>query len=235
MVSTEQLRPRANKIFCFEDATPDSPFIYRVWRTRSESAQAFTSVAVPRWELVFTSLAGQTAVTVRGPETHATPAQAPEEASFFGIQFNVGAFMPSLLLDRLVDEGVNLAVAGKSFWLAGRKWELPDFEDVDLMIQRLLREDLLVRDPVVEAAFRGGTPDLCLRSVQRRFLRATGLTHGALRQIERAERAVELLDNGASILDTVDLAGYADQAHLTRSLRRFFGQTPAQITADQRA
>ncbi len=30
-------------------------------------------------------------------------------------------------------------------------------------------------------------------------------------------------------MDAVELAGYADQAHLTRALRRFVGQTPAQI------
>ncbi len=32
-----------------------------------------------------------------------------------------------------------------------------------------------------------------------------------------------------SILDTVERAGYFDQPHLTRSLKRFIGQTPAQI------
>jgi len=72
-------------------------------------------------------------------------------------------------------------------------------------------------------------PDLSLRSVQRRFLRATGLTHGLVVQIERAQRAMKLLQQGVSILDTVDQAGYADQPHLTRALKRLVGQTPAQI------
>jgi methylphosphotriester-DNA--protein-cysteine methyltransferase len=38
-----------------------------------------------------------------------------------------------------------------------------------------------------------------------------------------------LLRQGASILDTVYQAGYFDQPHLTRALKRFTGQTPAQI------
>jgi hypothetical protein len=37
------------------------------------------------------------------------------------------------------------------------------------------------------------------------------------------------LTQGVSILDTVHEAGYFDQAHLTRSLRHFIGQTPARI------
>jgi methylphosphotriester-DNA--protein-cysteine methyltransferase len=55
------------------------------------------------------------------------------------------------------------------------------------------------------------------------------LTQGSIRQIERARRATILLQQGISIPDTVDQAGYADQAHLTRSLKYFIGKTPAQI------
>jgi AraC-like DNA-binding protein len=82
---------------------------------------------------------------------------------------------------------------------------------------------------VVEAALRGEAVDRSGRSVQRRVRRATGLTRDTIRQIERAERAVALLEHGRSIPETARLCGYADQAHLTRSLKRFVGQTPGQI------
>jgi AraC-like DNA-binding protein len=32
-----------------------------------------------------------------------------------------------------------------------------------------------------------------------------------------------------SILDIVEIEGYADQAHLTRSIRRFLGVTPREL------
>lgn len=48
-------------------------------------------------------------------------------------------------------------------------------------------------------------------------------------EIERTRYAMTLLQQGASILDTVYQAGYFDQPHLTRALKRFVGQTPAQI------
>jgi methylphosphotriester-DNA--protein-cysteine methyltransferase len=66
-------------------------------------------------------------------------------------------------------------------------------------------------------------------SVQRRFLSATGLTHRAIYQIERARYATLLLKQGVSILDTVLAAGFADQPHMTRSFKRLIGQTPAQV------
>jgi methylphosphotriester-DNA--protein-cysteine methyltransferase len=70
---------------------------------------------------------------------------------------------------------------------------------------------------------------MSLRTGQRHFLQATGLTHRAVRQIERARHATNLLKQGVSILDTVHEAGYFDQAHLTRSLKHFVGETPREI------
>ena len=78
-----------------------------------------------------------------------------------------------------------------------------------------------------------GKPCL-LRSAQRHFPRATGLTHCTVRQIERARHATNLLRQGVSILDTVYEAGYFDQAHLTRSLKYRIGQTPAEIVRGNR-
>jgi AraC-like DNA-binding protein len=87
-----------------------------------------------------------------------------------------------------------------------------------------------VRDPVVEAAIQGHTPDMSVRSLQYRFSQATGLTHKMIQQIERARRAVKLLAYGTPISDTAFELGYFDQAHLTNSLKRFVGRTPTQIT-----
>ena len=66
--------------------------------------------------------------------------------------------------------------------------------------------------------------------MRHRFARATGLTQTHIRQFRRAQQAAALLHQGVSILDTVYETGYFDQPHLTRSLKRFIGHTPAQIT-----
>jgi methylphosphotriester-DNA--protein-cysteine methyltransferase len=87
-----------------------------------------------------------------------------------------------------------------------------------------------VRDPVVEATIHGHTPDLSIRSLQNHFLQATGLTYKTIQQIERARSAVSLLEQGTSIFDTAFELGYFDQSHLTNSLKRFMGKTPAQIS-----
>jgi len=152
------------------------------------------------------------------------------DAEFFGIIFKHGTVMPYLPADALVDGDVDLPDASsKSFWLNGSAWQFPNYGNADTFVDRLVREGLLVCDPIVGSVLRGEPQELSPRSVQRHFLYATGLTQGSIRQIERARQATLLLQGGVSILDTVDLTGYADQAHLTRALKYLIGKTPTQI------
>ena len=218
-------------IFNFDERLSDSPFVERIWRAQSERTGNFLSVAASHWEIVVSSYHSETTVTVRGPETKVTPLDVTlVGAEFFGIIFKLGTVMPYLPPSTLVDGDVDLPDASsKSFWLNGSAWQIPNYENADTFVDQLVREDLLVRDPIVEAVLCGEPQELSPRSVQRRFLQVTGLTQGSIRQIERARHATMLLQQGVSILDTVDLAGYADQAHLTRSLRHFIGKTPAGI------
>jgi AraC-like DNA-binding protein len=76
---------------------------------------------------------------------------------------------------------------------------------------------------------QGRPQTLSLRSLQYRFLQATGMPYKTIQQIKRAHRAVTLLQQGMSIHDTVYETGYYDQSHLTRSLRHYTGQSPAQL------
>jgi hypothetical protein len=218
--------------FVFEDARlANSDFVERIWCTHSERAGTFTSVAATNWEMVIATYDGKTMITARGPETKASEADFPADAEFFGITFKLGSFMPHFPLKTLLDrEDATLPEASStSFWLHGSAWELPTFENADVFVDRIIRQGILVRDPVVEAAIQGHTPELSIRSLQYRFLQATGLTHKTIKQIERARSAVSLLEQGTPISDTAFELGYFDQAHLTNSLKRFIGETPAQI------
>lgn len=215
----------------FDERSANSSFVEMVWRTHSERAGSFTSVAASNWEMVIATLGGKTMITARGPETKASEADFPADAEFFGIIFKLGTFMPHLPIRTLLDrqDATLPEASSNSFWLYGSAWELPTFENAEVFVERLVRRGILVRDPVVGAAIQGHTPDMSIRSLQYRFLQATGLTHKMIHQIERARGAVSLLERGTPISDTAFELGYFDQAHLTNSLKRFIGRTPAQI------
>lgn len=223
---------RAAELFAFETGSSTSPLVTTTWQTTSGLEGPFISVAVPHWEMVVTRQESGAWLSVRGPETRATTAPVPADAEIFGIQFSLGTFMPALPMRRLVDGSLTLPVtSGRSFWFHGSAWELPGPDDADAFVDRLVRAGLLVHDPVAAAAVVDDVDGLSTRSVERRVARATGLTRGAIRQMQRAELAVGLLGRGLSPLQVAERAGYADQPHLTRSLKRFVGQTPAHIAA----
>ena len=220
-------------IFSSEERLSDSPFVQTIWRTQSKRSGSFLSTAALHWEMVVMRRQGKTSITVRGPETKATSAHVPANAEWLGITFKLGSFMPQLPPGSILDRrDADLPEAtGKSFWLYGSAWEYPTFENVDTFLLRLEREGLLKRDTVVDTVLRGYHKELSIRTVRRHFLHATGLTHGTIRQIERARCALILLQQGMPIAEVAYEAGYFDQPHMTRSLRRFVGQTPAQIVA----
>jgi len=223
-------------MFSIEQRSSDSPLVEYFWLARSERAGTFLSVAAAHVEMVVTRYRGKTFMTLRGPETKATSADCPDDAEWLGIRFTLGTFVPSLLPGRLLDRrDVDLPAAStRSFWLNGSAWEYPTIDNADVFVARLARKGLLVRDSIVDGAIRKHAPVLSLRSTQRRFLRATGITYSTWRQIARARYATNLLREGVSILDTVHQAGYFDQPHLTRSLKRRMGLTPTQIIRGDR-
>ena len=193
-------------------------------------------MAESRWEMVVTRRHGETFLTVRGPETRATSLDCPADGEWIGIRFALGTIMPHLPASGLVDGGLNLLEASnKSFWLHGAAWEFPTYDNADIFASRLVREGLLIREPLVEAALAGDLSDRSLRTAQRHILRATGLTHSMIRQIERARYATLLLRQRVPILEVVHAAGYFDQPHLTRALRYYIGQTPAQLMDERRS
>jgi hypothetical protein len=219
-------------VLTFNDRPSDSPYVDRIWRSRSERGGIFVSIAQSHFEIAVTRHAGRTFVTLRGPETAATAAVCPAEGEWLGIRFKLGTFMPRLTPRELSDRrDIRLPDATtRAFWLNGSAWEYPDFENADTFVTRLAREGIIARDFAVGAMLEREHPKWPIRSAQRHFVRSTGITHRTVRQIERARYATMLLKQGLSILDTVDGAGYFDQPHLTRSLKTLIGATPAEIS-----
>jgi AraC-like DNA-binding protein len=217
------------------DRASDSPFVERVWGCHSEGGGPFLSVASSHWELVVTRLHGDTLVTLKGPETRVREVYCPPDGEWFAIRFKAGTFMPQLPIGRLMDgHDVNLPRASKRrFHLHGAAWEIPNFENAETFVARLATAGIITRDPAVEAALQGDSQALSLRSAQRHFLHATGMTCARLRQIERARHATHLLRRGVPIAETAHAAGFFDQAHLTRSLKRLIGLTPARIACEE--
>jgi AraC-like DNA-binding protein len=214
----------------YETRSCDSPFVETMTQGHTVREGSAIRPAESHWHIVLVKHQGQTKSIIVGPWTTAGVASWGEGAEILWLKFKLGTFMPHLPAKKFLDVETTLPEASShSFWLKGSAWQVPDFDHVDVFIDRLVREELLVRDPVVNAVLQNEARDFPPRTVRHRFLQATGLNKNHIQQIERAERAAALLRQGVLIADVVYQSGYADQPHLTRSLKQFVGYTPAQL------
>ena len=207
-----------------------SPYIERVWRSRSYDIARMLSVATPRWGLAFCYQRSEFIAAITGPELIGSEAEVPAEATFFGIDFTLGTYLPHVSAARLLDRQVLIPdVSRRSFFLAGSHWSHPDFDTAEAFVHRLVREGIVCRDRLITDVARGATPDLSARTVQRRFLAATGVTRGTARQMDRARAAALLLREGTPPADVITELGFHDNPHLHRSLRRFIGRAATDL------
>ncbi|MAA99506.1 MAG: AraC family transcriptional regulator [Stappia sp.] len=86
--------------------------------------------------------------------------------------------------------------------------------------------------PVTTAADLARRLSLTPRTLQRLFSANRLPAPGFWLRLARARRAALGLRGGACLAEIAADAGYADQAHMTRAFRNWFGATPARLKSD---
>src|SRR5262249_32793923 len=155
----------------------DSLLVENIWHTYTESSGYYVVSADASWDILITRHGRNTNVLLGRPTMMATPISYYEGIECIGIRFKLGTFLPHFPIITTMPEGLFVPHATtNAFWLGNSTWPIPDFENADTFIARLVRADLLAYDPVVDAVLQGHEVYMPSRSVQRRFLRTTGLT-----------------------------------------------------------
>jgi AraC-like DNA-binding protein len=208
----------------------DSPYVDSIWRGCAEADQTLMCPADGRWNLSFSQLNGRTQVAVEGPMTKAAPKTHLKGVEWLVIKFKLGVFLPGVPARQYLDSAAPLPDAScQSFWFDSSTWQIPNYENADTFVDWLVSEDAVQLNPVVNAALQDHLLTVAERTLRHHFLRTVGITQSQIRQIERARDAMFLLQDNVSILDVVDQLRYADQPHLTRSMKQFMGYTPTQV------
>jgi hypothetical protein len=213
-----------------DERPADSPLVQRITHVRLAGKDGTVTTPDGCWDLVFLRLRGRVVALQTGLITRPVKLGFASGDEYLCISFKPGVFMPRLPGDQMLDRGVQRpTVSRRAFWMDGDTMEIPTFQNAEGLVTRLARQGLLQRDEIVEGVLTGSPRAISPRSVQRHFLRATGMTRKAFEQIQRANRAVDLLRQGRAAVDVALELGYADQPHLVRSLKRTMGQTPGEI------
>lgn len=180
------------------------------------------------------------AVVVAGPDTTAHISE-PRSPVATGIRFRPGALPRLLGIPACEFRGVRVPLATVR----------PDLASAPLMpaVDRLLEGEATRETapwPVEQLAHvtdRFGTGasvqsvadeiGLSARNLQRQSAAVYGYGPAMLRRVLRFRRAVQLLRDGRAIADTAHVAGYSDQAHLSRQVRDLAGVSAGQLASGE--
>jgi hypothetical protein len=184
------------------------------------------------WDFAILKTVQGTTVLRTGLTTAAVSHPVTAGDEILAIGFKASAYMDIMPGERMLDQGVVLEAIGRDrFRIGSDVLEIPTFETVDGFVQKLLRRGIVEDNLLVASVVSGHPMAMSERTLQRHFLKTTGLTYKTFTQIERARRAVALLQQGRSAADVAFALGYADQPHMIRSVKGFMGQTPGQIAS----
>jgi len=197
---------------------------------------------------------------VAGPDTGPVPLPHQPGAVFAGVRFRPGR--APAFLGAPASEMLDLRIPLADLWGAAEAGRLADElagapdpraaaalldEAVAVKAGAATAPDpvvdglvaLLCREPDAQGAVRAASDALSVgeRRLLRRCRAAVGYGPKTLDRVLRFQRAIILAPRSDSLGLLAALAGYADQAHLTRECRRLAGITPSDLfkTADRAA
>jgi len=185
---------------------------------------------------------------VAGPDTGFRLVDLPAGSTLVGIRFETGA-ASALFGDTPVSAARDEQPFLDDLWNAQAVRDLAERLAVTEAPADLLQDAVIARlshvddvDPVVTAAvglFDSPRPPavstvadragLSERQFRRRFVNAVGYGPSTLVGVRRMARAMRLFESSVRTADVAAAAGYADQPHMTRELRRLAGVTPGQL------
>lgn len=179
------------------------------------------------WGLAFTKRVDATMrAELIGPSHHHHVQEGGEPGNvYWGADLHPHFKLRGIDKSSLTGKFVQLPVAGEYFFLGEDAFKIPTFPELEEFLAELERRKVIV-DAAGDLLQQ---PDVTRRSHQRRHRETLGLSRRQSQQIRRAERAAALLLQGQRPIDVATETGYADQAHMTRTLKHLLGRTPRQL------
>ncbi|MCI0707707.1 MAG: helix-turn-helix domain-containing protein [Ignavibacteriae bacterium] len=214
--------------FSYQEKQSSSPLVDVVWRTEDQTDGIYIASADACWDMIFiTSREGKTTVLLSGPCFKTTRVPYTAGNKNFGIKFSSCTVFTNIPVASMVNVTKSLPMPTEnSFELQGITWKLPTYESVDQFVAELENRGLIKSDPIIKSVLEDKNAGISQRSVQRHFIKTIGMSPRRVKQIIAARTAVGLLLQGAQIAEVAYKLGYADQAHMTRMLKRFTDYTP---------
>ena len=208
------------------------PLINCTWYANAEHDGVYTDPANEYWSMAFVKRSDKSSgVEVYGPSLRPRILEGFAGEEYWGVEFKAHATLIAISKGELLNADISLPVVDTSFLIGVQCYQIPTYKKLEHFVQQLQEDGIVIADSRIERALQGSDAGLSQRSRQRHVKNVTGLTKKQIEQLKRARHAYYLIQTGHSLPDAAITAGYADQPHMTRSLKLLRGETPTQIIA----
>ena len=209
-----------------QNRSSEHPYIDTVWQADSLEDGVYHATPDGSWDLIFSEKPdGKRLLFFSGQDT--TPVSVPYEKGEKSLVISLTA---STYLHPKPEGFVPLPIHGDTFQYEGYSFPLPTAENAEELIDLFVQRGILRNDEIVEGVLGDKQRAASKRSVQEHFRKATGITKKDFEQISRAQEAVRLLKQGVKPAEVATTAGYTDQAHMIRSLKKIMGRLPSDVS-----
>jgi len=218
--------------FTYEDKRIDSLYVDKIWHTHTTSEGVYTANVDGNWDIIISRHKGSVSVTVNGIGKEAATVPYTSGIETIGIALKPGVFLRDMKGKDIVETQHILSDGDTSYVkIADYTFLIPSFDSAEAFVNQLIDKGVLGVNAVVSSFSAGGATSTSARTLRRHVSQTTGLSPHFLHQVQRAQHATQLLQQGMSISQAANEAGYTDQAHMTKSVKQLMGRTPAQIIA----
>lgn len=211
---------------------PDNPYIDTIWATKNTDNGVYMATPDGSWDLIVMIYKdSKRHMVITGQATE--PKEIPYEAGTGSvvISFAPGAYMPKYPAEQLLNSFEVLPDFDENhFMIAGHTFAYPTYENAEKLVERLVELKILKNDLVVNGELTGSPRAMSDRAKQQHFSKTTGMSKAKLQQIKRAQEAVRLLQQGKKPIEAATEAGYTDQPHLAKSLKKIMHAKPSDVT-----
>ena len=207
----------------YEQRVSDLPYVQCVWRASVVQADEYDDPAKDTWGLAFTRrVDGAMSAELLGQSFNFRVLDSTVGDEYWGVEFYPYVTMRGVDKPAMTGKLVHLRVADGRFFIGDDAYAIPSYDELEAWCERLASQGII--------SHTTRHARMSVRSQQRAHRQTVGLTRKQVQQIKRAEHVAQLLKQGASPTDAASEAGYADQAHMTRSLKALLGKTPSQLS-----
>lgn len=212
----------------WRERPPRLDLVASVWTCRPTEITPRTVLADPCMSIILVRSKDRAKIVLRGPETKPRNEHYMPDTTWIGIRLHPGVRLRNFHARQYINCSRSLPADDSGrFYYEGVSLRFPEFDDAEVLVEQMRDLGLIYGTALSDQdSIR---QEMSPKTYARFIKQNTGLSPYKLHQLQRMSQVFRLLQEGTPPATIASELGFADQAHLHRAVKQFFGHTPKEL------